>query len=388
VTRDDYARAERMLGWNAETLVSGSPVDPQWIEEEDRFWYRKRVPGGHQFMHVDPGAGIHRPAFDHHRMAAAVSLALGRPFVAHQLPFTELQFAEDGRAIEFWETEPKPRATAWDTDGTKKGERDEEGDAGGETQEADDERDGEEKAGKEAEKPGEAPAEADEEPEPRRWRCDLEAYLCSGPDKVAKIEDDEVKSPDGKWVAFARDENIWIRSLDDGDEKQISAGGVEHFGYAVPPEGCCYTVTAWRQKTKRKPVAVWSPDSRRILTYRLDEREVGTLHLIEAQEGRPKLHTYRTALPGDEELPTYTLSIFNIATGGEVPVKTDPLILFWGEHPPDLRWDAKGSRVYFTRIQRGHQKMELHSADAATGETRTIVEETGRTFIDIAIDDE
>ena len=106
VTRDDYARAERMLGWNAANLVSGSPVDPQWIEEEDRFWYLKRVPGGHQFIYVDPAAGVQRPAFDHDRMAAAISLALGRAFVAHQLPFQELHFAEEGRVIEFWETEP------------------------------------------------------------------------------------------------------------------------------------------------------------------------------------------------------------------------------------------------------------------------------------------
>ncbi|HET6279051.1 MAG TPA: DPP IV N-terminal domain-containing protein, partial [Candidatus Polarisedimenticolia bacterium] len=363
-------------------------------EEEDRFWYRKRVPGGHQFMYVDPAGNIHRPAFDHHRMAAAISLALGRAFVAYQLPFQELQFAEQGRLIEFWESEPKPRAASWNTAETKQ-----EGDetaAGTAVEDAGKETAGEETAerGQETDSGGDRgqaekkPAEEDKEPDPRRWRCSLETYVCSGPEKVAKIEDDEVKSPDGKWVAFARDENLWVRSLQDGSEKQLSTGGVEHFGYAVPPEGCCYTVTAWRQKTKRKPVAVWSPDSNRILTYRLDEREVALLHLIEAQEGRPKLHSYRTALPGDEKLPLYTLSIFAVASGAEVEVKTDPLILFWGEDPPDLRWGTKGERVYFTRIHRGHQRVELHAADAATGETRTIVEETGKTFIDLATNDD
>ncbi len=336
-------------------------------------------------MYVDPAGGAHRPAFDHDRMATAISRALGRSFVAWQLPFQELAFVEDGRLIEFWETVPEKKAATWDTEDEKDAT---EGDGEEKTQEAAGEDETTADGGQEAAKEASDGEDDEAEPDPRRWRCHLESYVCTGPEKVAKIEDDEVKSPDGKWVAFARDENLWIRSLDDGEEKQLSTTGEEHFGYAVAPEGCCYTVTARRQKTKRKPVAVWSPDSKRILTYRLDERKVEPLYLIEASEGRPILHSYRYALPGDEGLPTYTVSIFAIATGAEVEVKAEPLILFWGEQPVDLRWGKKGDRIYFVREFRGHQKVVLHTADATTGAARAILEETGSTFIDIPINDD
>ena len=46
MTAADYARAERFLSWNAQRLVSGTSVDPQWMAG-DRFWYRNRTDNVH-----------------------------------------------------------------------------------------------------------------------------------------------------------------------------------------------------------------------------------------------------------------------------------------------------------------------------------------------------
>ena len=57
VTRDDYARAERMLLWNAAALVRNARVQPHWIDGSDRFWYRHETADGGEFLVVDPARG-------------------------------------------------------------------------------------------------------------------------------------------------------------------------------------------------------------------------------------------------------------------------------------------------------------------------------------------
>ncbi len=342
ISADDYARAERMLGWNASKLVFHTPVSPEWLEG-DRFWYRKPVPDGHEFIYVDPSADVRRPGFDHAKLAAALSTASGTSYEPYRLPFEEFKFVDGTGSIRFWEDEKKTK----DQQDSKKEE---------------------------------------EEPEEvhRRWTCNLTSYECVGPENIPKDADDEVKSPDEKWVAFAREENLWIRSIESGEEIQLSQDGEEHFGYGVASEGCCYTVTARREKTKLRPIVFWSPDSKKIVTYKLDERTVEEMHLLETHEGRPILHSYRYALPGDPEIPTYTLHVFDIDSRSQVPIKNDPIELFWGPGDEvDVRWSSDTSTIYFVREFRGHQKAVLYAADAATGDVRTVLEETNKTFLDL-----
>ena len=72
VAPEDYARAERFLGWNARNLIAGDEVSPVWLEN-DRFWYRNRLHGnGRDFVLVDPARRTRDRAFDHERLATAL----------------------------------------------------------------------------------------------------------------------------------------------------------------------------------------------------------------------------------------------------------------------------------------------------------------------------
>jgi Prolyl oligopeptidase family/Dipeptidyl peptidase IV (DPP IV) N-terminal region len=64
-----------------------------------RFWYRKSVKGGHQFVAVDAETLQKSPAFDHEKVSAALSAATGRVLTALKLPFTTIVFADDGRSF-------------------------------------------------------------------------------------------------------------------------------------------------------------------------------------------------------------------------------------------------------------------------------------------------
>ncbi len=74
LTAADYARAERMLGATVSALVPGMAGAPTWLEG-NRFWYRATVLGGGEFVLVDPVKKTRAPAFDHAKLAAALTKA-------------------------------------------------------------------------------------------------------------------------------------------------------------------------------------------------------------------------------------------------------------------------------------------------------------------------
>jgi hypothetical protein len=63
LTADDYAHAEKFMGYNTNPLVLHSGVRPAWLPD-DRFWYRVATEDGTEFALVDPAKGTRAPAFD------------------------------------------------------------------------------------------------------------------------------------------------------------------------------------------------------------------------------------------------------------------------------------------------------------------------------------
>jgi dipeptidyl-peptidase 4 len=328
--RGRYERAVRLMGSNARQLVSGDQVRPTWLTG-DRFWYRNNTGSGSAFMLVNGASGAKRPAFDHVRLAAALSIAADTAYVAEKLPFETFEFEEGERAIRFR------------TDTL------------------------------------------------RSWSCDIISYTCTSAGRPTIDRVSEVKSPDGRWFAFERDENLWVRDAASGEEVQLTQDGEEHWGYAAAPEACCDAVTRVRRKTEKRPVLVWSTDSRKIGTYRLDERNVKDLHLLETAPGRPILHTYKYALPGDSVIPTYTTHVFDVGSrtqvnadrGAQEAINTSCCWFQTDTLWKDGRWGGDSDTFYFTQGQRDFEKLELVAMDAATGATRTVLTETSPTFIEM-----
>ena len=98
--RDAYARAESFSD-RTRDLVVNLPGTPTWLPNTQQFWYRRTIKGGAEFVLVDAAAGTKRPAFDHARLATALSAAAGRPYTATDLPLISIDFTADRQAIEF-----------------------------------------------------------------------------------------------------------------------------------------------------------------------------------------------------------------------------------------------------------------------------------------------
>src|SRR5882672_8631477 len=74
LTADDYARAEKFLGYNTNRLVLHVAAQPTWVGDE-RFWYRTTTENGTEFFLVDAATGVRTAAFDQEKIAAALSAA-------------------------------------------------------------------------------------------------------------------------------------------------------------------------------------------------------------------------------------------------------------------------------------------------------------------------
>ncbi|PYS26897.1 MAG: S9 family peptidase, partial [Acidobacteria bacterium] len=100
LTADDYSRAEKFMGYNTNPLVLHAGVRPTWLPDE-RFWYRVATENGNEFVLIDPARGTRNPAFDHAKVAAALTAASGTTYTAYRLPFQQFDFASSGRTISF-----------------------------------------------------------------------------------------------------------------------------------------------------------------------------------------------------------------------------------------------------------------------------------------------
>ncbi len=216
VTAADYQRAEKFLTYNTSPLVFHR-VRATWLPD-DRFWYRNTGPDGIEFVMFDAARGTRQPAFDHAKVAAALSSAAGKTYDAAHLPFMTFEFSADQQSISF----------------SLRGQE---------------------------------------------WNCDLQANHCASTGKAsgpAAGPRDDVKSPDGKSAAFIRDWNLWVRDVASGKETQLTTDGVKDFGYATDNAGWIHSdrpILMWSPDSKK--IATFQQDQRGAGEMYLVETKVG-----------------------------------------------------------------------------------------------------------------
>jgi dipeptidyl-peptidase 4 len=178
-------------------------------------------------------------------------------------------------------------------------------------------------------------------------------------------------SPDGKRAAFIRNWNLWVREVATGQEKQLTTDGVKDFGYATDNAG-------WAGSDR--PIVLWSPDSKKIATQQQDERNVGEMYLVETKVGHPALRAWKYPLPGDSTVAMIHRVIIDVDAGTIVRLKMPPdfhrAMLGDNLSMNDLNWSPDGSKLAFVSTPRDHKSATVRVADAATGDVRTVFDET------------
>ena len=95
VTAADYARAERLVGYNANPLVDHAVTTVTWLDD-GHAWYRDHDEKGDRFLQVDAATGAVSPAVDAARLAAALAKSSAKPVDPTKLPLTRYRVRDDG----------------------------------------------------------------------------------------------------------------------------------------------------------------------------------------------------------------------------------------------------------------------------------------------------
>ncbi|HUA16841.1 MAG TPA: DPP IV N-terminal domain-containing protein [Verrucomicrobiae bacterium] len=320
-TLQDYQRAQQFLPGNLRHIAYVADVSPHWIEKTNRFWYRKSSPSGSEFVLVDAEKNTRNPAFDHARLAAALSHDAKSQYTATDLPFSEFDFVDQGKAIRF---------------------------------------------------------DADN----KRWTCSIESYQCqSNPPEPS--HPNETLSPNQRWAAFVREHNLFLRDVSTGTELQLTHDGVAGWDYATPLPSLRLMVDQGTEDVKQPAAVFWAPDSSKMVTYRIDSRNSGrftSLQFVPPDQLRPKAFTYVYPLPG-EVLAKAEPIIFDIQSGKRIDVEAASIELPF-QDGPDFDWFPDSKSFYYDYDERGFKAKELRVVDAATGEQKVLIREQAETYVD------
>ena len=170
-----------------------------------------------------------------------------------------------------------------------------------------------------------------------------------------------VTSPDGKWTAFIKNDNVYVREVATGKEKQLSQDGTLSNYYSSYIQ--------------------WSPDSKSVVSCRIRPVEKRYVYYVEsspADQAQPKLHKQEYAKPGDE-LRFKVPCIFEVESGRRLIPSTE---LF--SHQYELSgpmWNADSKAITFEYNERGHKVYLVLEMSAVDGSVRTLIEEKEEKYV-------
>lgn len=312
-TVEDYNRAYALREkYNAKHVLYAGVV-PHWVDQTSAFWYVRQTEKGKEYVKVDAASKKRTALFDQQKMASALTEKAGREINAYNLPLQNcrlnisldtLRFQLDGK---FWAYSIKNNRLLDE---------------------------------------GAIPSRGKE----RHWM---------------EVDDEKegspVTSPDGKWTAFIKNDNVYVREVATGKEKQLSQDGtLSNYYYSY---------------------IQWSPDSKSVVSCRIRPVEKRYVYYVEsspADQAQPKLHKQEYAKPGDE-LRFKVPCIFEVESGRRLIPSTE---LF--SHQYELSgpmWNADSKAITFEYNERGHKVYRVLEMSAVDGSVRTLIEEKEEKYV-------
>jgi dipeptidyl-peptidase-4 len=220
----------------------------------------------------------------------------------------------------------------------------------------------------------------------RQWSCNLSSYTVSETTLTAPVQAG-VRSPDGKKIAYVNGDNLNLYDLAQGTDTPLTTDGTQDYFYGKRSDTVRYAATEARLNESPEAYLVWSPDSQKIRTFRVNQRNVSPLSLLQnAPENgvlRPILYTYRFAMPGDVSVPLYEPVIIDTQSAAITPVQykpqsevsmmdTDQYVLQW--------WSPDCQNIYSLYLERGEKTIRFLTEDPKTGATTEKIVETGPSY--------
>lgn len=374
----NYRQASKFSPSNLAKMVHSTSVRPNWLQNGNRFWYQYKTSSeGSKYYLVDADKRTRTPLFDNVKMAKWLSEITKDPYEAKHLPRFDFTFTKDEKAIRFYITSNEEVESKADENDKKK------------------------KKGK---------------PKMEKKVYHLE-YRLGGNGLTILDTDKKEKEPWKQWANVAPDSSIVLFSknynlyyMDKENflkavknekdttivEHQWTKDGEINYSYG----GRTYGKTDKEKKkdeSKRQGVGgLWSHDSKHFVMTRQDARHIEDLWVIHTtRKGRPELETYKYHMAGEQDFYKTEMLVFDTKAKTKKEIQLDSTVqqsisLYSyprlksarrDENNPRLLLSKKG-KIYFNTISRDRKRLDVHVADIASGEVKTLIEEHSNVYIE------
>lgn len=322
ISTSDYMQAEKFLQANLGKHIYNSWVEPSWQEGGCNFVYSVNTRKGKEFFRVDAQARTKVPAFDQEKLALLLADSLKKVVKPYELPISKCTITGKNE-VAFMAGE-------------------------------------------------------------RQWVYRTDTNLLLPKSNEHQLSPTESLSPDGKWIAFIKDGNIYLKDKNSVEEYQLTTDGAPENGY-----GCnldwYFTRNDSKGELNEYSIEVyWSKDSKKLIVPRYDRRNVRRLQLMKYDdvEGfQSELISYERALAGDTVLTMADFYIFDVASQKGLKVNLPSNPEFLGTYFYTFEGCPK---AYHVRYYRGYKTRELFEIDLETGKARSVlVESYPKSFVDL-----
>lgn len=178
-------------------------------------------------------------------------------------------------------------------------------------------------------------------------------------------------APDGGRVAFVRENDIFVADLSSGSERALTTDGDED----IINGGADWV---YEEELGLTDAFRWSPDGARIAFLRFDQSPIPPFYLIDQMTLYPELQPVRYPKAGTDN-SRVTLGVVELESGEITWI--DPGVE--NEEFYIARMDFAGSpdEVWFQRLNRHQNRMDLLLANVETGGSRTIMTDTDERWL-------
>ena len=318
INRTNYERANAFLWENINNkAVFNLRLTSDFFPDNTGLWYLDQSEDAKQFYRVGFNDFSKQPLFDHARLAGALQPLMSDTIRAQNLPFNRISYIS-------------PDSLAFSVKG-------------------------------------------------QRYTLDLNTYRVQAEDRPERRWDPlRSTSPDGQWMAFANDYNLFLKSTEKGDVFQLSNQGYKGYEYGTY-YGWGDLIEGENGKRPEQFTASWSPDSRYLRTNICDLRQAEKMYLLDYSVDslyKPKLLSYYRGSPGDTTLIKLTPVIYDLQTKKQVPTQLGPRGYVMNY---SMWWMEQSPKMIIVDRERGYQKLTYLLLDLETGKTEELFSETSNT---------
>ena len=193
------------------------------------------------------------------------------------------------------------------------------------------------------------------------------------------ISEDKIQeptfSPDGNKVAFAKDNNLYVKNLESGAITQITTDGEKN--------KVINGITDWVYEEEFSFVRAfdWNADSNKIAFIRFDETQVPEFSMdVYGTELYQTQHVFKYPKAGEANA-LVSLHIFDLTSKNTEEVKLDKA--YEDFYIPRIKWTNNPDVLSAQYMNRHQNELDLWMINAKTNNSKLVLAETDKAYVDV-----